>query len=330
MAEITFGEAYEGVGTGAPRRVSIVHLAGGVVSLGLIVGIGLWGGKIILRDVTGVPVVRAMSDGPMRVAPETPGGEVALHAGLTVNDVAAAGEAAPPEDRLVLAPQATDIAAEDLVLGEAEEAEAVAPLGLEGVQTVAAEIAEGETEGPMSADDVLALADRIAAEAQARDADAEEEVAVDPVASAVAEALVDTPAPAADVIAASVPGVSRSIRPSVRPAGAMIVPASVSTSVATAEPTSDIPLTGDLPAGTKLVQLGAYDTADLARADWARIAARFADYMGGKSPVIQQAESGGRTFFRLRADGFDDISDARRFCAVLMADNAACIPVVIR
>jgi SPOR domain len=46
--------------------------------------------------------------------------------------------------------------------------------------------------------------------------------------------------------------------------------------------------------------------------------------------VIQSAESGGRTFYRLRAHGFDGDDDARRFCAVLQAQAADCIPVAQR
>ncbi|HBS49363.1 MAG TPA: sporulation protein SsgA, partial [Rhodobacteraceae bacterium] len=33
---------------------------------------------------------------------------------------------------------------------------------------------------------------------------------------------------------------------------------------------------------------------------------------------------------RLRAMGFDDISDARRFCSALVAGGADCIPVTTR
>ena len=43
--------------------------------------------------------------------------------------------------------------------------------------------------------------------------------------------------------------------------------------------------------------------------------------------VLQPAESGGRTFYRLRAHGFDDEDDARRFCSAFVAQNATCIPV---
>jgi hypothetical protein len=68
----------------------------------------------------------------------------------------------------------------------------------------------------------------------------------------------------------------------------------------------------------------------VAAAEWSRISTRFPDYLAEKSQVIQQASSGGKTFFRLRAMGFVDLADARRFCAALIAEDAACIPVVVR
>jgi hypothetical protein len=83
-----------------------------------------------------------------------------------------------------------------------------------------------------------------------------------------------------------------------------------------------------IPPGTRLVQLGAYGSEDVAKAEWANAMANFGDYMVGKERVVQQAETGGRIFWRLRALGFEDLSDARRFCAVLVSDGANCIPVV--
>jgi hypothetical protein len=58
-----------------------------------------------------------------------------------------------------------------------------------------------------------------------------------------------------------------------------------------------------------------------------RLAGQFGDLMAGKSLVLQPAESGGRTFFRLRAHGFEDEDDARRFCVAFDAQGATCIPV---
>ena len=94
----------------------------------------------------------------------------------------------------------------------------------------------------------------------------------------------------------------------------------------TAPPTSEVdPAT--IPAGTKLVQLGAFDDDPSARAAWAVLQTQFTDLMGTKALVVQQATSGGRVFYRLRAHGFADEDETRRFCAALLAENASCIPV---
>jgi hypothetical protein len=85
-----------------------------------------------------------------------------------------------------------------------------------------------------------------------------------------------------------------------------------------------------IPSGTRVAQLGAFDDPEVARQEWAQLQARFAPYMAGKSRVVQQAQSGGRVFYRLRAMGFTDLADARRFCSALMAEDADCIPVEIK
>jgi hypothetical protein len=86
----------------------------------------------------------------------------------------------------------------------------------------------------------------------------------------------------------------------------------------------------DLAIGTRLVQLGAFDTAEVARSEWERLAGRFPDYFAGRPRVVEAASSGGQTFYRLRAAGFEDLATSRRFCAVLVAQGAACIPVTVR
>ncbi|MDZ4134747.1 MAG: SPOR domain-containing protein, partial [Paracoccaceae bacterium] len=85
-----------------------------------------------------------------------------------------------------------------------------------------------------------------------------------------------------------------------------------------------------LTIGTRLVQLGAYDDVATARKEWDKLAGQFGELLSGKARVVQSAQSGGRTFFRLRAHGFADEDDARRFCSALLAENAACIPVAVR
>ena len=345
MADFTAGPNSGSAGIPAGKYVNVAAAA---ISVALIGGVGVWGYKLLMRDVTGVPVVRAM-EGEMRVSPENPGGDIAAHVGLSVNNVPAAGGAAEPEDRLVLAPSNVSLQAEDMeVAPTAEAAEVVATPDAPAdavAQAVAATLTEDDAEQapqqmaalatpvdpstPLTAEDVLALADQIAAGADPM-TDLSEGEAV-PIEVAVNGVSVNP-----DVIPDAVPGVRRSPRPANRPANRPAPVASLAPTPAAATTSSAAtPVTGEvtttpIPVGTKLVQLGAFDSADIAATEWLRMTARFPDFFAGKDQIIQQATSGGRTFFRLRAIGFEDLNDARRFCSALSAEGAACIPVVVR
>ncbi len=295
MAEMYLGDdagAVEDTGPGAFG--TLFNWLGALMSVALIAGLAVWGYQLAMRDVTGVPVVRAL-EGPMRIAPEDPGGEQAAHQGLAVNSVAAEGAAERPADRLILAPPPLDLSEDDLPRAQLAE-----------VETPVEESAAPET-------DALVLAEALAE-------------GVTPLSATI------TPEPrSSEVIPASVQGVVRSPFPRPRPSGdltAEAVAASVALSSAPSTPVDVDPDT--LPAGTRLVQFGAFDSPDLARDAWLRLDAKFSDFLADKRRVIQQAESGGSTFYRLRAMGFDDINDARRFCSALLAERQPCIPVVTR
>lgn len=309
----------------APRAGSglgrIVNMLGAAASLALVAGVGVWGYKLVMRDVSGVPVVRA-AEGPMRVQPESPGGTSADHQGLAVNTVAAVGTAAPPADRLILAPRPVSLTDEDTPMGAIQPSNAV--------QVVDEPATDQET--------VNALVEGLATDQKPEQtteqgvqlaalATPEEEPAIDPA---------DLAAQLPDPAIAALPGVRRSLRPHVRPARATA--SSISSNSATeaainAAVKAAVGLDVDpnaLPKGTRLAQLGAYESADVAQAEWVRLSSRFGDYMDGKQRVIQKTSSGGRTFFRLRVMGFDDLSDSRQFCAALVAQGADCIPVAVR
>lgn len=297
--------AWQGAG-GLQRWVT---LAGGVASLALVVGFGIWGYRLAVRDVTGVPVVQAL-EGPMRIAPADPGGEIADHQGLAVNDVAEAGVAAGMPDRLVLAPRPVDLAPEDVA--------GIASGPMPDLADVSAPFAET---APANADLALAAAPLVESASPT-------EVAVD---AALAEALGlgPEPAPPAEPLPeaaeiAPAGAITLSPRPKPRPtrasADATPTEAAVLPAVREIDPAT-------IALGTRLVQFGAYDTADEARAEWARLQGRFGDLMVEKAMVVQPAESGGRTFYRLRAHGFEDEADARRFCAAFILQQSVCIPV---
>ena len=54
-------------------KLSIFSIFGAVISLNLILWAGYWTYNIISRDINGIPIVAAQP-GPLRVAPDTPGG----------------------------------------------------------------------------------------------------------------------------------------------------------------------------------------------------------------------------------------------------------------
>ncbi|NSY37038.1 SPOR domain-containing protein [Leisingera sp. ANG59] len=309
-----------------------LSILGAVASIALVAGVGFWGYKLVMRDVSGVPVVRA-AEGPMREQPENPGGSQADHQGLAVNAVAASGSAEAPADRLTLAPSAIELTEDDKPLPElAAEAAPVAELPAAPAEpdAPAAPGAEagvsGEAVASFQNGDIDALVAELAREA--------ENVSVPVPAAAAAPAIVQ-PEPLQPALAAATaspallnaPGVKVSLRPSARPARFSPAPAAAAPA-ALAAPVDVDPAT--LAAGTRLAQLGAYESPEVARAEWDRISARFPEYLETKQRVIQRAESGGRTFYRLRAMGFDGLSDARRFCSALVAGNADCIPVTTR
>jgi hypothetical protein len=296
---------------------------GAASSVALVIGLGIWGYQLTMRDVSDVPVIRAL-EGPARVQPADPGGQLAQHQGLAVNDVQAEGEAAGPAPQVILAPAPIELTQDDV--------EVAAPLEVENQEDELAEaigtvVALSLEEQDLSVEErAELLASRLAEGVEP----------IEPVEGAVGEVVTTLGTPELAVLDASVPGVKASQRPLVRPKFDLTNLQQTSSATTTSQATSaavaavlDIdPAT--VASGTRLVQLGAFDDREQAVEEWDRIAGKFSDYIDGKQRLIQEAKSGGRVFYRLRAVGFEDLNASRRFCAVLVAANAACIPVLAR
>ncbi|WP_233270329.1 SPOR domain-containing protein [Chachezhania sediminis] len=295
-----------------PRLGAMANIAGAVLSVALLGGVAVWGYDVVTRDVSGIPVVQAL-EGPMREAPADPGGQPVDYQGLAVNAIAADGIAAPTADRLVLAPPPATLEEEDISAEQRTE-QAVTDAAIDRAIADAARATTAVTTVPAMSGTSRAQAD------------ADGQVAAEGLPAV----------PQITVLPASVPGPSQSLRPRQRPAGmsqeASLTPVAVPTAsdaVSAASNVRDVSA-ASLPSGTRLAQLGAFDSAQAARSEWDRLNGKFGDYLAGKGRVIQEASSGGRTFYRLRAAGFDDLSAARRFCSALVAEGAACIPVTVR
>lgn len=303
-----------------------VNLTAAVLSLSLVAGLGFWGWELLMRDATGVPVVRALA-GPMRIAPEDPGGELAENQGFAVNRIAAEADAVEPPDQVVLAPAPLHLTEEDkaaaLLDPDFAEASDESPPGMPaaggGLLPDPAELpVRSRSLPPAITPPGPAVVPAMLVEAAAMRA----------TDLAVAEALAGSAEGAAELLMAmaepKAPAADRPVRPAPRPVR-----------LAAVAPTAEVPAVVDLdpaaiPSGMRLVQLGAFETAELARAGWAALEAEFGLYMVGKQRVVQAAETGGTPFWRLRAAGFDDLADARRFCSALVQRQAECIPVLQR
>lgn len=325
---------------GAHRSIgTLTNWVGAGLSLALIVGVTVWGYKLLMRDVNGVPVVRA-TEGPMRMQPEAPGGSTADHLGLAVNEVAATGIAAPPPDRLVLAPRPVDLLAEDVATAElmavaqilpmAPPAPAATPAVVEGVNPALSVMTAGLGPDGRFGDDIA----QIENVAMIRSEPDSMSSMVDQILAQVLAGEEPTATAEPDIPVDIVEGgIGQSLRPQIRPDSVVQLAAANVTAAlgpvalaATTHPVQDVD-PDTIAVGTRLVQLGAFDSPEVAKQEWDRLAARFGDYLAGKSRVIQLAESGGRNFYRLRAMGFADINDSRRFCSALVAERAECIPV---
>ncbi|MCB2115592.1 MAG: SPOR domain-containing protein [Rhodobacteraceae bacterium] len=337
MADADFDDfqayGYEDARADAPggRFQGWVNGAGALTSLALVAGLGVWGYNLAVRDVRGVPVIRAL-EGPARVAPENPGGELAVHQGLAVNQITADGTAAAAADRLTLAPKPAALGEEDAAMGR------IAP-GLESAAVPVAPDFAGTVTPP-----VPPMAER---DATLASLGREEPLPDGPTEPVLGDALTGSAAEVGTV-PAEVPGVAQSLRPPLRPAAggtpvqaaaaepagsadydAMAEAAAAAVAEALAPQELEIPQSS-LVAGTRLVQIGAYPSDADARLQWDKTAQRFGALMDGKRRVIEEASSGGSTFYRLRIEGFTDADDADRFCAALRADGAECVAAVVR
>lgn len=322
------------------RTVRLIRLSGMAVSAALIIGLGIWSYKLGMRQLHGIPLIAA-PEGLARVAPENPGGELADHQGLAVNTIAAVGEAEAAADLLVLAPRAAELAPEDtatdaltITLGTALAPPAPVPepgpkVGrVEPSETMLAlRPAQGQLAEPLpeGAAEPLDGPELEMATAQAVDA-------------AVAEALGEVVAPESaplseaaeagvDIIAASIPGLAQSPRPLAKPSAIGLI-ATVVAQKATPLPNVTELDAATLSKGSQLAQIGSYPSPEEARLAWDGVALQYSALLEGKARIIEEAQSGGRTFFRLRVAGFEDREAAERFCAALPM-GGQCVPVQV-
>lgn len=316
------------------RMARLTHYLGALASVALMVGLLAWGWQLVSRDVSGIPVIRAVV-GDARTTPAEPGGELTSYTGYAVNNVAE-GNQQTPVQQVAIAPSVNGLDDGDVAMGQlgasAHEPQTVPEVPLSF---------DGEPISPMSDSEARALAaERAAAEAErlaAANLALEQAAIIDAPAAEgpVNEIVTDETGAPVDAIAdalreAQAGSVVSSPRPAPRPRTMRV--ASAGTTATDARPVAAEQRPAEAPAAAPaassangpLVQLGAFDSDSIAAREWSRLAGKHGVF-GGKQQVIQQHSSNGRTFWRLRVAGFDSIGDARQFCAALKSGGTDCL-----
>ena len=85
-----------------------------------------------------------------------------------------------------------------------------------------------------------------------------------------------------------------------------------------------------LQRGTRLVQLGAFDSEAITRKAWDQLVARNPDLLASKSLYIERTTANARVFYRLRVAGFTNTDQTREMCEALRARGIDCIPVTLQ
>jgi hypothetical protein len=284
----------------------IFYWTGAALSLSLLVGALVWSYQLIIRDINQIPIVRAQL-GPLRVAPDDPGGLTAANQGLSVTQLAVS-EKPLLSNEIRLAPEAEILNAEHLVSQVTQKVKSNKDDG-------AFEIKEVKAENSIN---LLEVSNEIGVDTNSKDEVVSSQAVFSQkkieIENAVSRALAIS-----DFSAASL----TSLRPKIRPISSRRNDINTENQVANNEPIYNLPL------GSAVVQLGAFESKNLAKSEWQRFENLLGSILISKKMIVQKAESGGKTFYRLRASGFDDISDARQFCTAI-SDKVACIPVVTR
>lgn len=328
-----YSDDYESVAVGDADRVipeSLRKLTGAAMFLGLIAALGLWSYRLGTRDAAEVPIIKAM-EGPARVQPEDPGGAQAAHQGFEVNEVLGGIPATMPETIPPARPEPKALAAEDAPQGE---------LVLSAPAVLAARVL-AETGDVPPADDTAAPVPGKPELALLAEAGDEDVAALEPQTDAGTGAdLRPRNRPAGLVVSHAKTTPVASPGPAAVAKSRDVPPAAVVAKAAADAPTPKPPKVSaaapaarevsGLPSGSRLVQLGAYDSEGITRKAWAQLVAQNSDLLGSKSLYVERTTANARVFYRLRVAGFQSADQTRQLCEKLRSRGVACIPVTLK
>ena len=291
-------------------KLSIFSIFGAVISLNLILWAGYWTYNIISRDINGIPIVAAQP-GPLRVAPDTPGGIEAENIELAVTKIAS--QELPPNPKAVeLAPSTEKLTPDDLTIFQAIRQKKI----IDRQAALNNQIHLGVIEPNISKEISLEPVNTVTNTANYSITENQSEL----VAAALALAL----KPSADNLIGSAVAQNKfkQIKPRLRPGSLPKV------SMANTETVIRPPLTS-VETGLAVVQFGTFATETVAFEEWDRLSKNLSVILDGRPKYVERIKRNGNEIYRLRLGGFVNIDDASRFCsAVISQEN--CVPVIAK
>lgn len=291
-------------------KLSIFSIFGAVISLNLILWAGYWTYNIISRDINGIPIVAAQP-GPLRVAPDTPGGIEAENIELAVTKIAS--QELPPNPKAVeLAPSTEKLTPDDLTIFQAIRQKKI----IDRQAALNNQIHLGVIEPNLSKEISFETVNTESNTANYSITENQSEL----VAAALALAL----KPSADNLIGNAVAQNKfkQIKPRPRPGSLLEV------SVSTTE-TVIRPALASVETGLAVVQFGTFATETVAFEEWDRLSKNLSVILDGRPKYVERIKRNGNEIYRLRLGGFVNIDDASRFCsAVISQEN--CVPVIAK
>ena len=291
-------------------KLSIFSIFGAVISLNLILWAGYWTYNIISRDINGIPIVAAQP-GPLRVAPDTPGGIEAENIELAVTKIAS--QELPPNPKAVeLAPGTEKLTPDDLTIFQAIKQKKI----IDRQAALNNQIHLGVIEPNLSKEISFEPVNTVTNTANYSITENQSEL----VAAALALAL----KPSADNLIGNAVAQNKfkQIKPRPRPNSLLEV------SVSTTE-TVIRPALASVETGLAVVQFGTFATETVAFEEWDRLSKNLSVILDGRPKYVERIKRNGNEIYRLRLGGFVNIDDASRFCsAVISQEN--CVPVIAK
>ncbi len=314
MTEQMYSASKKGVSNNDTQsnKLSFISIFGAVISLNLILCAGYWAYSLISRDINGIPIVAAQP-GPLRVAPEVPGGIEAENIELAVTKIAS--QELPPNPQAVeLAPYTAKLNADDITINQAVKQK----------KQIDSQI-ETRTQGHLQAVEPQ-LSNKVSLLPIKTSIESTDYTIVDNQSELVAAALAIALKPnnkelSNNVFLGNIK--SNIIKPTPRPGSLRTKPTSLHSE------NSILPTLGSVKTGLAVVQFGSFENKQLALAEWGRLSENLSVILDGRPKFVERIQRNGNEIYRLRLGGFVNIDDASRFCsAVISQEN--CVPIIAK